>query len=563
MRNRISSTSTQGVFGPGSPVARALLTLCCLLAAATLPARPFTPGAPAAIEIERLLQREPLRVGDFNILAREVLLEAYSVSGFQPLWTDRRDIRELWALVEAAREHGLEPEDYGASSIRQLMQSANGTIPAETVAATDILLSESLFRYIYHRRFGKIKASSLDPDVNYRREAFGGLSPGGTLRQALDAPSLTDFLEALAPTSPFYSALQSWLRTYQDLEAAGGWPEVPEGPTLHRGDVDQRVRALRVRLQATGDAPDAVVLQPEFFDEALEQAVRTFQRRHALTVDGLVGRHSREALNVPAGRRVAQLRLSLERLRWVSQEAAETLVAVNIAGYRVFYVKNGETVWQTRAMVGKTYRRTPTFRGEMAYLELNPSWTIPPVILRNDTLPALKRNPSYLAENRIRVFDDAGAEVDPSTIDWARFEGMPPFLLRQDPGPGNALGAIKFIFPNRHLVFLHDTPHRALFEHADRAFSSGCIRIENPLELAVLLLDDPVRYSRRALESMIRSGETRRIPVPAKVPVLILYLTASVNADGDILFYRDVYDRDEKALRSLNGPVVLDLPDSV
>lgn len=560
MHNRISSTSTQGVFGPGSPVARALLTLCCLLAAATLPAQPFAPERAAAIEIESLLQREALRVGDFDILAREVLLKAYAESDFQPFWTDRRDLRELRDLVEAAREHGLEPEDYGASSIRQLMQSAHDPLPAETAAATDILLSESLFRYIYHRHFGKIKASELDPDVNYRREAFGGPSPGATLRQALEAPSLTGFIDALAPASPFYRALQSWLRSYRDLAAAGGWPEVPEGPTLHPGDVDQRVHALRERLQVTGEAPDAVVPQPELFDKALEQAVKTFQRRHALTVDGLVGRQTLEALNVPVDGRVGQLRLSLERLRWVSQEAAETLVAVNIAGFKVFYVRNGERVWQTRAMVGKTYRQTPTFRGEIAYLELNPSWTIPPVILKNDTLPMLKRNPAYLAENHIRVFDGAGAEVDPSTIDWTRFGRLPPFVLRQDPGPGNALGAIKFIFPNRHLVFLHDTPHHALFEQADRAFSSGCIRVEDPLGLAVLLLDDPAHYSRRALESMIRSGETRRIPVPAKVPVLILYLTASVDADGEILFYRDIYGRDAKALQTLNGPVVLDLP---
>jgi L,D-transpeptidase YcbB len=479
------------VSGPGKPVARALLTLCSLLAAATLPAQPFTPRPASPIAIESLLQNEPLRVGDFDILARKFLLEAYRLSDYQPFWTDRRDIRQLLDLVEAAREHGLEPEDYGAGNIRRFLRSADASASAETVAATDIVLSESLFRYIYHRRFGKIKASSLDPDINYRREVFGGLSPAATLRLALDAPSLADFIETLAPVGPFYSALQSWLRTYRDLEAAGGWPDVPAGPTLHPGDVDRRVRALRKRLQVTGEAPAADVPQPELFDETLEQAVRTFQRRHALTVDGLVGRHTLEALNVPADRRVGQLRLALERLRWVSQEAAVTLVAVNIAGFRVFYVRDGQAVWQSRAMVGRTYRQTPTFRGHMAYLELNPDWTLPPVILRNDTLPTLKRNPAYLAENHIRVFDGAGAEVDPSTIDWNRFERLPPFVLRQDPGPHNALGAIKFIFPNRHAVFLHDTPHRALFEQADRAFSSGCIRIEDPLELAVLLLDDP------------------------------------------------------------------------
>jgi murein L,D-transpeptidase YcbB/YkuD len=281
-----------------------------------------------------------------------------------------------------------------------------------------------------------------------------------------------------------------------------------------------------------------------------------------LEADGIVGRNTLAAMNVPVSQRIDQLRLSLERLRWVNQEAADTLVAVNIAGFRAFFFKDGELAWETRAMVGKTYRQTPTFRGEIAYLEFNPTWTIPPGILRNDTLPAIKRDPGYLASKNIRVLDNNGREVDPSTVDWNQYTRGVPYTLRQDPGPNNALGTVKFIFPNPHFVFLHDTPHRELFDRPERAFSSGCIRIEDPLALAERLLDNPAKYSRSQLQGIVRSEKTQRINPASKIPVVIIYLTASIDDDGSLLLYRDIYNRDAKALDALNGPVIIEPPRS-
>jgi murein L,D-transpeptidase YcbB/YkuD len=521
-------------------------------------------GSPSltTAEIRRLLESDQTTIGGADILARDVLRQAYSEVDFEPFWTDSANVGELLQLIDQATEHGLIPEDYHQQAVRDALPEHLHSTSGPEWAATDILLTESLLRYGYHRRFGKIKANSLDPYINYRRETFNDQQPGTTLRQALSAPSLEGFIDSVAPVGPVYASLQTWLKRFRAIAANGGWPAVPEGPTLRSGDRDPRILPLRERLTTTGELHAEAVAEPDVFDPALEQAVKVFQRHHALEADGIVGRNTITALNVPVTQRIDQLRLSLERLRWVNQEAADTLVAVNIAGFRAFFFRDGALVWETRAMVGKTYRQTPTFRGEMSYLEFNPTWTIPPGILRNDTLPAIKRDPGYLASKNIRVLDRQGNEVDPSTIDWSQYSKGIPFTLRQDPGPQNALGTVKFIFPNPYFVFLHDTPNPELFERPERAFSSGCIRIEDPLRLAELILDDAEKYPRSTLESIVRSGKIQRINLADQVPVLIVYLTASIDDDGSLLLYRDIYDRDAKALKALDGPVIVDPPPS-
>lgn len=541
----------------------AVLLSCAVVVIQPTAGRAESPSAAdVSGELQRQLEADSPVIAGKHVLGRDILLQAYRENGFEPFWTDPANIRELLELISSATDHGLNPDDYREDTIRRALSEAPRSPSSAAVARTDILLTESLMRYGYHRRFGKIKANTLDQDINYRRETFNHQKPGTTLRQALGAPSLEGFIDEVAPAGPVYKALQAWLKRYREIEANGGWPTVPGGPALRPGDRDPRVTQLRERLRITGELPSTATVDPESFDAALENAVKVFQKRHALEPDGIVGRNSLAALNVPVGQRIDQLRLSLERLRWVNQEAATTLVAVNIAGYRAFFFRDGALAWETRAMVGKTYRQTPTFRGEIAYLEFNPTWTIPPGILRNDTLPAIKRDPGYLASKNIRVLDKNGREIDASSVDWNQFSRGVPYTLRQDPGPENSLGIVKFIFPNPHFVFLHDTPHRELFDRPERAFSSGCIRVEDPLTLAELILNDPVNYPRSTLESIVRSKETRRISPADNVPVLIVYLTASIDDDGGLLLYRDIYGRDARALDALDGPVIVDPPRS-
>jgi murein L,D-transpeptidase YcbB/YkuD len=515
--------------------------------------------ANVANDIEQLLAQENLVIKGEEILAQEIILHVYQDNSFEPYWTDESNVRELMQLIEEAPDHGLNPADYNIDQLRLALAERRNNPSAEAEAETDIMLTESLLRYGYHRRYGKVKASSLDSNINFRREAFRDQPPGKTMHEILDAPSLHGFIELAAPSGPYYKGVQSSLKHYRQLAASGGWPAVAEGPTLRKGDKDPRVAMIRARLLVTADISAGSSIQSTTFDETLKQSVAAFQARHELDDDGIVGKQTIAAMNVPVEQRIDQLRVSLERLRWVNQEAAETLVAVNIASYRAFFFKDGQMKWSTRAMVGKTYRKTPVFRGDIRYLEFNPTWTIPPGILRNDTLPAIKRDPNYLASKNIRVIDRDGKTIDPATVDWNQYSRGVPYTLRQDPGPNNSLGTVKFIFPNEHFVFLHDTPHREMFVRPDRAFSSGCIRIQDPLMLAELLLDDD-KYRKSDLEAIVAGRKTQRINLEKTIPVVIVYLTASVDIDGNAMFYKDVYGRDKRVLDALNGAVIIDPP---
>jgi len=511
-------------------------------------------------DIELLLRTENLSIRGAEILTRTILLEVYQDHKFTPYWTSPERVRELMALIQESADHGLIPADYHVDQLNQVLQRQMARPTAEIEAEADILLTESLLRYGYHRRFGKVKANTVDPDINFKREKFHHQLSSATVEQALESSSLTDFIQMIAPTGPVYNQLQIKMKLYREIAANGGWPTVADGAVLRVGDRDRRVASIRKRLAATGRIENQGDLGATLFDPALGQAVKNFQSRHRLGQDGIVGRQTIAALNVPVEFRINQIRTSLERLRWVNQEAVDTMVVVNIAGFRAFFFKDGTLEWDTRAQVGKHYRQTPVFRGDIAYLEFNPTWTIPPGILRKDTLPAIKRNPNYLASKNIRVIDRKGKTIDPGTVDWNKYTSGIPYTLRQDPGPKNALGTVKFIFPNKHFVFLHDTPHPELFSHKERAFSSGCIRIQDPLKLAELVLNNPAKYNRTTLESIVNSRKTRRISPSPKVPVIIVYLTASVNADGQVRFYNDIYDRDQKVLDALNGPVMIQPP---
>lgn len=323
------------------------------------------------------------------------------------------------------------------------------------------------------------------------------------------------------------------------------------GESLRRGDTDARVYEIRQRLTAEGFA--IANAGRMFFDADLEDAVRNFQTRYGLLRDGIVGRRTLSAMNLPAAARIDQIRVNLERLRWVTQSWEERFVAVNIAGYRVYYIEGGAVHWSARAVVGRPYRQTPVFRSELTHIVLNPDWTVPPTILRNDVLPAIRKDPGYLDAQRMDVLDHGGARIDPATIDWSLYPAQRfPFYIRQRPGAINALGRIKFVFPNDHLVFLHDTPAKNLFEASARVFSSGCIRVERPLELAVLLLRSP-QWDAQRIDAEISRGDTRNLVLDTPVPIVVLYLTA-IAPDGDeFSLFDDVYQRDAALLAALDA----------
>ncbi|MDH3510266.1 MAG: L,D-transpeptidase family protein [Gammaproteobacteria bacterium] len=515
--------------------------------------------------MDELLFGGDLEISAAGIGGREVLPDIYASRNFEPLWTADARIQELLAMLETAPEHGLDPDDYYVAQIRSLVARRQLSDSALDVADLDILLTAALVRFGYHQLFGKVNPASLDSNINFRREFLNEEGPVKAIPALIaSAEPFEDQLNQAIPRGPVYRAIQQSLADYRAIAAAGGWPAVPAGATLHRDDRDPRVADLRRRLAVTDDLPAEADVASDVFDEDVEAGVIAFQERHGLDADGVVGAQSYRALNVPVQNRINQIRLSLERLRWVQEELGEQFVVVNIAGFRIFVIRNQQFVWESRVMVGKPYRQTPVFRGDIRYMELNPTWTVPPTILRKDILPAVQRDPGYLAEKNISVIDRDGKIVDPATVNWQDYTRGVPYTLRQEPGPRNALGRIKFIFPNEHFVFLHDTPSRGLFDRAERTFSSGCIRVENPMTFAELLmdLDNQSDWDKAALEEALDTRQTRRIHMKTPMPVLILYLTASVDTGNRVLFMRDVYDRDAELLQALDGNVRIELPET-
>jgi murein L,D-transpeptidase YcbB/YkuD len=254
--------------------------------------------------------------------------------------------------------------------------------------------------------------------------------------------------------------------------------------------------------------------------------------------------------------RIGQIEVNMERARWMFHDIHlnDDYLLVDIAAFRAHLIKDRRKVWEARVQVGQPYRKTPVFKADLTYLVFNPTWTVPPTILAKDILPRLAKDPGYLKEKRLRVLDRNGRTVDPQNIERSRLSPANfPYQLMQTPGQNNALGRVKFMFPNRHLVYLHDTPSQDLFEKSERAFSSGCIRVQNALDLAEILLNDPEKWSGEAIQRVTASNKTQTVMIPKPVPVLLLYWTAEANEDGTVSFRKDIYGRDAKILKGLRS----------
>lgn len=314
------------------------------------------------------------------------------------------------------------------------------------------------------------------------------------------------------------------------------------------------MKALRARLAATIDLLDPDI-ESETFDDALKQATIVFQKRHGLDPDGVVGRATRAALNVSVESRIAQIMLNMERWRWMPDDLGERHVLVNIPAFSLQGIENGRIRTEMRVVVGKEYRRTPVFSDRISYLELNPFWYVPPKIAANDVLPKILADPTYVTSAGFSVLDGWGANaqtLDPAAIEWSVLgPGKFPYKLRQNPGPQNALGRVKFMFPNKHDVYLHDSPARELFGRTLRTFSSGCIRVERPLDLAAFILDDQAGWRRADIEQAITGKDTRIVRLDTPVPVHLTYFTAWSSEDGTVNFRQDIYGRDSALAKAL------------
>ena len=349
--------------------------------------------------------------------------------------------------------------------------------------------------------------------------------------------------------SPEYLRLQSALGLYLQIADAGGWPTVPAGPTLAPGDRDPRIPVLARRLQASGDL-DADGQQRAVYGDDLRAAVLRFQMRHGLQQDALVGPATLRAMNVPIDRRIAQLRLNLERAARVFEDAPPDFVLVNVPSFEARLYRDGGVAWTGRIIVGETEAETPLFEADLIAVVLNPTWVVPRSIASEELLPKIQQDPGFLSRGGYEVFDPAGAPVDASQIDWAALHRNNfPLTLVQRPGPGNELGRVKFTTPNPFGVCMHDTPARNLFALDSRAFSHGCIRLDRPLDFATEVLAAE-NWSRERIDARLATLRTETVRLTIPLPLVVAYLTAFVDDDGTVYFYRDIYGKDDIGPRS-------------
>jgi murein L,D-transpeptidase YcbB/YkuD len=529
--------------------------LACALALLLLPqAGPAAPASSEQLQLRIGALAEDPRVAGRPVADRWFLVRFYERRQFTPAWDSPAKLDELLAVVIGSTWHGLEPEDYHFGALAELVAASRDEPTRALATELELLATDALIRLAFHLRFGKVNPEKFESTWNFSRN-MGGISPVTAIQTLVQVGDLSATLWSFAPDSDFYRGLMGYLETYRQIAAAGGWPAIEGGETLRLGTQSPRTPALRALLSITGDLAGAIhTEEPQVFDEALEAAVMRFQARHGLDADGAVGRQTLAALNVPVEARIDQLRVNLERARWVFRDLEPRMLLVNIARFRVMLLEDQRVIWSTRVVVGRPYRQTPVFKARMTYLEFNPTWTVPPTILREDLLPDIRRDPAVLQRRNMSVIDHQGKRVDPETIDWAGITARNfPYMIRQEPGAENALGRVKLMYPNPYHIYMHDTPARDLFSRAARSFSSGCIRLERPFELVDILLAG-TQWDRAAIEQVLASGRTRVVNLPQPITVLTLYGTA-VPEEGGIHFAPDIYQRDARLLAALDVPV--------
>ena len=494
-----------------------------------------------------------LTVQNCPICSKTVIPALYERFDYNPVWVNKKSIDQLILALETIDGDGLDASDYHLSLLKKLRAQLNPGEHASPslLADFDLLLSDGLVRLGYHLLVGKVDPVELDTNWNMDR-TVGDLDQILRMATSITDGSIVNLVQNMRPQNDIYTRLRSALAQYRSIEARGGWGHIAKGSILKRGVKDSRVLSIRKRLIMTHDMAAANQEDP-LFDNAVEEAVIHFQKRHALVPDGIVGNLTLEEMNTPVEDKINQILVNLERARWVLHDLPDQFVLVDIAGFGVQYLVDKVSVFDTRSQVGTKYRKTPVFKSEIKFLVLNPTWTVPKTIFLKDILPKVKEDPDYLKGRGLRVITFKGDNVDESTINWSFYPKAGfPYMLRQDPGPKNALGRIKFMFPNSHDVYLHDTPSKFLFEKEERAFSSGCVRVEDPFKFAELLLHDE-KWTQQELMEVIESRETKQISLKKPVTILLLYWTVRVEDDETVIFKKDIYERDQSILSGLKS----------
>ena len=512
--------------------------------------------------IEALQAGHSVTVLDSPLLTKAALSRFYEARNFKLAWGSDNARQQLAQAIREVSDHGLNPADYHYGTIAELALQPRKVAEEEHQADLDLVMSDAFLLLASHLQDGKVNPNTIHPEWSASRQER---DIPAVLDNALSSGTVYQALQSLIPSAPNYQRLVEARRQLSRLSGQP-WPALASRPAIRPGEDDPRLPEIRRRLALLGYIPTADNdAQDEFDDrytsdsyrDELISVIPRFQARQGLEPDGIIGRQTFTALNKLPVERIRQLDANLERWRWLPDDLGSTFVLVNIAGFEMVAVQDGAEVLRQRVIVGGPYRQTPVFSDRIRYLAFNPTWTVPRKLMIEDQLPQIRRDPDYLERMSFRIYQGWGAdrvEIDPATVDWYSLSADNfPYQLVQEPGPQNAMGQVKFMFPNQYDVYLHDTPGQSLFGRIERTLSSGCIRVERPLELAEWLLEGNSNWSKSNIDRALELREPVNAILRSPVPVHLQYWTVWVDSAGIIQFRNDIYGRDQRLIDALRS----------
>ncbi len=474
----------------------------------------------------------------------------YSNQNYKLIWIDgdrpSGRYRELAKVLDAADEHGLPAELYRISLEEPAGEST--PISAERAPQLDVKATASFFRYFLHLTGGRLDPRELQPLWTLRPQKPDLVD---ALTTAVNNNDLVGVMERLQPKQPDYRELQRALIRYRAIAAKGGWPTIPTSTRLKPGQPSGVMPALRQRLAIEGDLDPEHENDPSpAVDPILVEAIKRFEERHRLEPDGVVDAEAVNALNISVQQRIRTIELALERWRWLPDSMPPRYMMVNVPDFHLDIIENGTPVMDIRVVVGAPDNKTPIFADEMTHVVFSPYWNVPPGIAREETIPRAVVDPNFIARNNMEVVGTSGEVIDPQSVDWSNPGGL---RIRQRPGSGNALGGVKFMFPNNFDVYLHDTNATKLFDRLERGLSHGCVRVEEPHKLAEYVLRDLPEWTPETIDRAMKAGQEKHVKLEKAIPVYLFYMTATVHKGG-VRFLKDLYGYDAEHAAKLWPP---------
>ena len=505
------------------------------------------PDADIAPQIQRL--QGSASIGGERLEEAASLRKFYEARGYKPAWLTRTD--GVVKSIQSMSADGLDPAGYHLGAIESRLEKRDRS--AESEAALDLLLADAVARMVSDVRYGRVRPSQVNPAWN--ADPREGAPPlDSILTVVARAGSVERAIDEQRPQHFIYRGLVRALAQLQQIDAKGGWPRVSSGRKLSPSAVDARVPTLRRRLAISGEYTSSAPADSNRYDPNLVRAVKIFQVRHRLKETGIVDQATIDALNVSPKSLAAQVRANLERARWVLSGLGQDFLLVNLPAFKAYLIRGNKNVWESRTQIGEEAMQTPTFRAQIKTVVFNPDWSVPESILKNEILTQMREGKNVIDRQGLVIYDASNNPVDPSSIDWANADSTNfPYSIKQPPGDDNALGKVKFLFPNKYAIYLHDTPNQQLFEANRRTFSHGCIRIENAVDLAERLLQGQDDWSRPRIEQAIAQRSTMDVQVGNPLPILIVYWTVSVGYSGDLRYAQDIYNLDAPLLAALDS----------